>query len=108
VTLEEEDFTTARAGRVYVARLIPGVTGDCDGGGPWSTWLEVDGVRVPGGGVSGVPDQTALRGFTLAGVTPRLEAGEHTTTVKVACGPGQTVGTSDPGLFGQLTWIVLG
>jgi hypothetical protein len=105
---DEKQFTTGRAGRVYVSRLVAGIEISCSSGGPWAAWLEVDGERVPGTGVSGVPDDTMLRGLTLAGVTPRLDAGEHETGVRVGCSPGQTPAPSDPGQFGQVSWIVLG
>jgi hypothetical protein len=106
VALDQTNFTTRTPGRLFVSRTLNDLSVNCSAG-DWATWLEVDGVRVPGtvvgGGVTG-----SLDPFTVNGVTTDvIPAGTHTSRFAVDCATGNAMSTSYS-TDSDLTYVVLG
>jgi hypothetical protein len=107
--VDNESFTTTRAGRLFLAMTIRPVLVDCSLGDP-RFFLEIrtDGVdtRVPGA-VADVPDN-ARHSVHLSGVTSTsVPPGEHEVLARIDCPSGTATNTSVSGDSG-VSAIVLG
>ena len=92
-TFDVASFTTTRAGRVHVTKVMSYLSVGCSAG-TWRVFLVVDGVRVPGTVVGLIPTGTPLRGLAVTGVTERLAAGVHDARIGVDCPDGNYTGSS--------------
>ena len=92
VTGDQDDFTTTQAGRLLVIKPVSRQSMICSAGTPWRMWLKVDGVRVPGSVIVGLPSGVAQYAFTLSGVTSDpVAAGSHTAGVGIDCPTGDFI-----------------
>jgi hypothetical protein len=78
LTVDQDDFTTTQAGRLLVIKPVSRRSATCSAC-TWRVWLQVDGVRVPGSVIAGLPSGVSQHAFTLSGApSDPMAAGNHT------------------------------
>lgn len=108
-TIDATGFTTTRAGRLLVSKTLTTLQVDCGPSAAWRAWLVVDGTRVPGTVLQGLPDNAQERTITLTGVTAgSVAAGAHEAGVAVACDGGSTVAGVSAFASDNVSAVVLG
>jgi hypothetical protein len=100
------DFTTTRAGKLYVSKALDSLMVECTAG-DWRAWLEVDGERVPGT-VYDLTSGTEYTALSFSGVTTSaLAPGDHTALVGTDCPLGNVEEGSVVAMLG-VSAVVLG
>jgi hypothetical protein len=103
---DEGDFTTTRAGKVYVSKQLDSLMVECTVG-DWRAWLEVDGQRVPGT-VYGLTSGTEYTALSFSGVTTSAVApGDHSALIGTDCPDGDVLGANVIPISG-VSAVVLG
>ena len=100
---------TTQPGRLLVSKTISSLQVGCSPAGSWRAWPTLDGARVPGTVLNGVPHNTQLRNVTLMGVTPdAVPAGPHSAAVAVDCSGGATISAVTSFSSENTTLVTLG
>ena len=105
--IDRSDVTTTVGGKLLVTKTVASLEMSCNPASPWSVWLALDGVRVPGTVMPFIPNATVLRNITLVGVTSQVvPAGTHDVALAIDCDSAPSV--SSYATAENATLVVLG